>query len=39
MCAAIISSRKTRSGEIMWIYRDHRYGIDDGEWFLHGMFA
>ena len=22
-----------------WIYRDHRYGIDDGEWFLHGLFA
>jgi protein ImuB len=26
-------------GETMWIYRDHRYGIDDGEWFLHGVFA
>ena len=26
-------------GEIVWIYRDHRYGIDDGEWFLHGLFA
>ena len=26
-------------GEIMWIYRDHRYGVDDGEWFLHGVFA
>ena len=26
-------------GELMWIYRDHRYGIDDGEWFLHGVFA
>jgi protein ImuB len=26
-------------GETMWIYRDHRYGIDDGEWFLHGLFA
>ena len=26
-------------GEIMWIYRDHRYGIDDGQWFLHGVFA
>ena len=26
-------------GETMWIYRDHRYGIDDGEWFLHGIFA
>lgn len=26
-------------GEVAWIYRDHRYGIDDGEWFLHGVFA
>ena len=26
-------------GEMVWIYRDHRYGIDDGEWFLHGVFA
>ena len=26
-------------GETMWIYRDHRYGTDDGEWFLHGLFA
>ena len=26
-------------GEIVWIYRDHRYGTDDGEWFLHGLFA
>ena len=26
-------------GETMWIYRDHRYGIDDGEWFLHGVFS
>jgi len=26
-------------GQIAWIYRDHRYGIDDGEWFLHGLFA
>ena len=24
-------------GETVWIYRDHRYGIDDGEWFLHGV--
>lgn len=22
-----------------WIYRDHRHGVDDGEWFLHGIFA
>ena len=27
------------NGEIVWIYRDHRYGTDDGEWFLHGVFA
>ena len=26
-------------GETAWIYRDHRYGTDDGEWFLHGLFA
>jgi protein ImuB len=26
-------------GETLWIYRDHRYGVDDGEWFLHGVFA
>jgi len=26
-------------GETVWIYHDHRYGIDDGEWFLHGVFA
>ncbi|MFO1324676.1 MAG: DNA polymerase Y family protein [Burkholderiales bacterium] len=26
-------------GATAWIYRDHRYGIDDGEWFLHGLFA
>jgi protein ImuB len=26
-------------GEIVWIYRDHRYGTDDGEWFMHGLFA
>jgi protein ImuB len=26
-------------GEMVWIYRDHRYGTDDGEWFLHGLFA
>jgi len=25
-------------GETLWIYRDSRYG-DDGEWFLHGVFA
>ena len=30
---------ETPQGEIVWIYRDHRYGADDGEWFLHGFFA
>lgn len=29
----------TPRGETVWIYRDHRYGADDGEWFLHGLFA
>ncbi len=27
------------TGETTWIYRDHRHGVDDGEWFLHGFFA
>jgi protein ImuB len=26
-------------GGLVWIYRDHRYGTDDGEWFMHGHFA
>ena len=26
-------------GGLRWIYRDHRYGTDDGEWFLHGLYA
>ncbi|MGH8801900.1 MAG: DNA polymerase Y family protein, partial [Casimicrobiaceae bacterium] len=26
-------------GETAWIYRDHCRGTDDGEWFLHGLFA
>jgi protein ImuB len=26
-------------GETVWLYRDHRYGTDDGEWFVHGLFA
>jgi len=30
---------ETPQGETVWIYRDHRYGTDDGEWFLHGLFA
>jgi len=30
---------ETADGEMAWIYRDHRYGTDDGEWFMHGLFA
>ena len=30
---------ETPHGATAWIYRDHRYGTDDGEWFLHGLFA
>jgi len=30
---------ETPQGGIVWIYRDHRYGTDDGEWFMHGVFA
>jgi protein ImuB len=26
-------------GELAWIYRDHRHGTDNGEWFMHGLFA
>jgi len=26
-------------GALMWIYRDHRYGTEDGEWFVHGLFG
>jgi protein ImuB len=29
----------THEGATVWIYRDHRYGVEDGEWFLHGLFA
>jgi protein ImuB len=29
----------THDGATAWIYRDHRYGVEDGEWFLHGLFA
>lgn len=29
----------TPRGETAWIYRDHRNGIDDGEWYVHGIFA
>ncbi|MEO6928524.1 MAG: DNA polymerase Y family protein, partial [Casimicrobiaceae bacterium] len=30
---------QTPDGGITWVYRDHRRGTDDGEWFLHGLFA
>jgi len=30
---------ETPDGAIVWVYRDHRYGTDDGEWFVHGLFA
>ncbi len=30
---------QTPDGGVTWIYRDHRRGTDDGEWFLHGLFA
>jgi protein ImuB len=30
---------ETPEGSTVWIYRDHRHGTDDGEWFLHGVFA
>jgi protein ImuB len=30
---------ETPDGALRWIYRDHRYGTDDGEWFLHGLYA
>ena len=36
MCSRDYFVAETPRGEIVWIYRDHRYGIDDGEWFLHG---
>ncbi len=29
----------TPGGATAWIYRDHRYGLEAGEWFLHGLFA
>ena len=30
---------QTPQGARAWIYRDHRRGTDDGEWWLHGWFA
>jgi protein ImuB len=29
----------TPDGATVWIYRDHRHGVEDGEWFMHGLFA
>jgi protein ImuB len=30
---------ETPEGDIVWIFRDHRYGTADGEWFVQGLFA
>ena len=30
---------QTPAGGRAWIFRDHRRGTDDGEWWLHGWFA
>ncbi|CAG0985398.1 Protein ImuB [Burkholderiales bacterium] len=30
---------ETPQGGRAWIFRDHRRGTDDGEWWLHGWFA
>jgi protein ImuB len=30
---------ETPEGEVLWIFRDHRHGIADGEWFVHGRFG
>ena len=30
---------ETPQGARAWIFRDHRRGTDDGEWWLHGWFA
>lgn len=30
---------QTPGGGRAWIFRDHRRGTDDGEWWLHGWFA
>ncbi|MEO8486704.1 MAG: DNA polymerase Y family protein [Betaproteobacteria bacterium] len=30
---------ETPRGGRAWIFRDHRRGTDDGEWWLHGWFA
>ena len=30
---------ETTHVETVWLYRAHRYVIDDGEWFLHGLFS
>jgi protein ImuB len=27
------------AGEQQWVYRDHSRGLDDGDWFVHGLFA
>lgn len=30
---------QTPNGARAWIFRDHRRGADDGDWWLHGWFA
>ena len=30
---------QTPGGGRAWIFRDHRRGTDDGEWWVHGWFA
>ena len=30
---------QTPGGSRAWIFRDHRRGTDDGEWWVHGWFA
>ena len=34
-----LNDNAEKRGETVWIYRDHRYGLEDGEWFLHGLFG
>ncbi|MBS0321196.1 MAG: DNA polymerase Y family protein [Proteobacteria bacterium] len=29
----------TPNGSELWVYRTHRRGIDDGDWYVHGLFG
>ncbi len=29
----------TPKGTELWVYRNHRRGIDDGDWYVHGLFG